>query len=214
MARVSLTIDNGPDSDETPRVLDVLKRRAARASFFVLGQRLAEPAGRRLAERAHAEGHRIGNHTWSHRVPFGAGAGDDAIEREVEATQAEIGALADPERPFRPFGSGGQLDARLLSGALVAHLVERRYSCVLWNAVPRDWERPDDWVPVALEQVAALDWAVLVVHDVLPGNHAQIDRLLGSLGDAGHELVSDLPDVCVPIRCGRLQGTLDGLIGA
>ena len=66
---VTLTFDNGPDPEATPHVLDVLAARDLKATFFVVGERLA--AARHLAERAHAEGHWIGNHTWTHRAPFG-----------------------------------------------------------------------------------------------------------------------------------------------
>ncbi len=213
MARVTLTIDNGPDADVTPRVLDVLAHHRVPASFFVLGRRLLDPGLRRIAERAHDLGHWIGNHTFTHEVPFGTNDDRDAVECELEATQRALGGLGHPDRLFRPFGSGGELDSRLLSRELVEHLARHRYSCVLWNAVPRDWERPDAWVPVALEQVRALDWAVLVVHDVLPGNAAQIDRLIGQLHDEGHELVQEFPDACVPIRHGEIRAPLEAFIG-
>ena len=70
-AEVTLTFDNGPEPEVTPAVLEVLRRRGLRASFFVLGHKLADPARRALAERAHAEGHWIGNHTFTHAVPLG-----------------------------------------------------------------------------------------------------------------------------------------------
>ena len=120
MARVTLSIDNGPDPERTPLALDVLRRRQVSASFFVLGRLLAEPENLRLAERARAD------HTWSHQVPFGSNDAPDAIERELEATERLIGPLAHRKRWFRPFGSGGALDARLLSIALVDHLVAHR----------------------------------------------------------------------------------------
>lgn len=213
MARVTLTLDNGPDPEVTPRVLDVLRRRAVRASFFVLGRALADPRRRRVAERAHAEGHWIGNHTWSHRVPFGDDDAPDAVERELVRTQACLGDLAHPDRLFRPFGGGGHLDRRLLSRDLVAHLERHAYTCVLWNAVPRDWESPRTWVDTALAQVAALDEAVVVVHDVLPGNDASIDRFLGAARDAGHELTQELPASCTPILRGRVRAPIDAYLG-
>lgn len=209
MSRVTLTLDNGPDPRVTPRVLDVLARRRVKASFFVLGRALTDPIRRRIAERAHAEGHWIGNHTFHHAIPFGENAAAGAVESEVGATQRLIGPLAHPDRPFRPFGAGGNLDRRLLSRRLVDYLVEGAYSCVLWNAVPRDWEQPDGWVETALAQVEALDWAVLVVHDVLPGNDTRIDRLLGLLEDRGHELVQELSPACVPIRRGERLAPID-----
>jgi peptidoglycan/xylan/chitin deacetylase (PgdA/CDA1 family) len=212
VARVTLTIDNGPDPEITPRVLDVLARRGARASFFVLGRSLADPQRRRCAERAHAEGHWIGNHTFTHEVPFGRNEAPDAVDREVVATERLIGDLAHPDRLFRPFGSGGHLDDRLLSRSLVSHLVAETYTCVLWNAVPRDWENPG-WVAVALEQVRASSWSVLVVHDVVPGNHERIDELLGRLEDQGDEVVQELPSDCVPIRRGEIVQALEPYLG-
>jgi peptidoglycan/xylan/chitin deacetylase (PgdA/CDA1 family) len=209
VSRVTLSFDNGPDPRVTPGVLEVLARRGVRASFFVLGRALADPRCRAIAERAHAEGHWIGNHTFSHRVPFGVNPAAGAAESEVGATQRLIGRLAHPDRPFRPFGAGGRLDRRLLSRALVDYLVRGGYSCVLWNAVPRDWEQPEGWVATALAQVAALDWALLVVHDVLPGNAREVERLLDGLERAGHELVQAFPPDCVPIRRGAVVGSLD-----
>ena len=67
-AEVTLTFDNGPDPDTTPEVLAALAERDLRATFFVVGEKLA--AAREPAERAHAEGHWIGNHTWTHRAPI------------------------------------------------------------------------------------------------------------------------------------------------
>lgn len=63
-----LTFDDGPDRDWTPRILDVLAQANARATFFVIGQRAGrEPA---LLRRIAAQGHAVGNHTFSHRHPW------------------------------------------------------------------------------------------------------------------------------------------------
>jgi hypothetical protein len=70
---VTLSFDNGPEPEATPRVLDVLARRGIPASFFVIGAKLADPARRSLCERAQAEGHWIGNHTTTHAGPLGSG---------------------------------------------------------------------------------------------------------------------------------------------
>ncbi|MBM4268682.1 MAG: polysaccharide deacetylase family protein [Deltaproteobacteria bacterium] len=212
MARVTLTIDNGPDPEVTPHVLDVLARRNVRASFFVLGSALADPARRRCAERARAEGHWIGNHTYTHAVPFGQNEAPDAVEREVVATERLLGDLAHEERLFRPFGGGGHLDERLLSRALVDHLTAEAYTCVLWNAVPRDWE-PHDWVSVAVEQIRASPWSVLVVHDVIPGNDRRIDDLLARLEDRGDEVVQAFAPDCVPIRRGEVVRDVAPFVG-
>src|SRR6188472_629005 len=63
---VALTFDDGP-GPSTPAVLDVLRVNGVHATFFVVGQRVAaEPE---MLRRIVAEGHALGDHTWSHRIP-------------------------------------------------------------------------------------------------------------------------------------------------
>src|SRR3954447_11542985 len=97
--RVTLTFDNGPTPGVTEPVLDVLDGRGLKATFFVVGERVARPEGRALAERAHAAGHWIGNHTMTHRVQFGC-ATDAAVDREIDDAQAALDGLAHPDRLF------------------------------------------------------------------------------------------------------------------
>jgi peptidoglycan/xylan/chitin deacetylase (PgdA/CDA1 family) len=202
--RLTLTFDNGPDPAATPRVLDVLAERGLKATFFVVGEPLREH--RSLAERAHAEGHWIGNHTLTHPRPLGALG--EGVRHEIEAAQAELGPLAHPEKLFRPSGEGGDLEPGLLNDAAVATLAAGGYTCVLWNAVPRDWEDPEGWVERALEQCAARDWTLLVLHDV---RDAAAPRLAEFLDRVTAEIRQDFPPGCVPIRAGRVTGSLDGL---
>jgi peptidoglycan/xylan/chitin deacetylase (PgdA/CDA1 family) len=65
---VALTFDDGPDPEVTPRVLDLLDRAGARATFFCIGRRVA--AHPELAAEIVRRGHGIGNHTWSHPHGF------------------------------------------------------------------------------------------------------------------------------------------------
>src|SRR3569833_2998344 len=63
--RVALTFDDGPNPDATPRILDALKERGVKATFFILGRHADQWPD--LARRVADEGHAIGNHGWSHR---------------------------------------------------------------------------------------------------------------------------------------------------
>ncbi len=81
MFDLTLSFDNGPEPDVTPDVLDVLRRRGIRSTFFVIGEKLADPARRRLAAQAHDEGHWIGNHTYTHSIPLGRQDDPDAGEQ-------------------------------------------------------------------------------------------------------------------------------------
>jgi peptidoglycan/xylan/chitin deacetylase (PgdA/CDA1 family) len=138
MFDVTLSFDNGPEPDVTPGVLDVLAGTGIAANFFVLGRKLAEPARRALARRAAAEGHWIGNHTYTHATPLGRLGGPDVAADEIGRTEALIGDLAHPDRLFRPFGGGGELGPHLLSADIVEYLKAGGYTCVLWNVIPRD----------------------------------------------------------------------------
>src|SRR4029079_15648049 len=126
---VTLSFDNGPDPEATPRVLDVLAERGLKGTVFLVGAQLR--AHRALAERAAAEGHWIGNHTLTHPRPLGESA--HAVE-EIAAPQAELGPRGHPFRFFRPSGAGGAIEPGLLSAAAVEALVEGAYTCVLWNS--------------------------------------------------------------------------------
>ncbi len=202
--QITLSFDNGPEPEVTPGVLEVLRQRRLTATFFVLGHKLAMPGRRALAERARAEGHWIGNHTYTHSTPLGQQPDTDEIaQQEIAATEALIGDLAHADRLFRPFGGGGRLGPHLLSGAVLRHLRRQAYTCVLWNAVPGDFRDPDGWVDTALAQCRAQPHTLLVLHDLPNGAMRHLDRFLGLLSDAGARFTQDFPADCVPLRRGQ-----------
>jgi peptidoglycan-N-acetylglucosamine deacetylase len=214
MFDLTVTFDNGPEPSITPGVLDVLVRRGVRTTFFVIGNKLASRDARACAERAHAEGHWIGNHTWTHSRPLGENRGAAAAELEIARTQAEIGALSHPDRLFRPTGGGGHLDRRLLSPEAAALLEAGRYTCVLWNAVPRDWADPEGWVETAFAQVARQPWTLMALHDVPNGVLRHLDRFLAEVIERGGRLRQDFPASCLPITRGRVTGPLKEFVSA
>ena len=207
---LTLTFDNGP-TDATPQVLDLLAEYDAKATFFVLGKQMAQPQLRSHAERAVAEGHWIGNHTYTHTRALGQFADLDASVAEIADTQAAIGDLSHSDRLFRPYANGGVLDRRVLNARAAEHLQAGGFTIVLWNAVPRDWER-SDWVHIALEQCAARSWSLMVLHDkygrVLPG----LEQFLPLARKAGARFRQDFPDECVPMRRGVSGAALESLI--
>ncbi|MEA2177532.1 MAG: peptidoglycan-N-acetylglucosamine deacetylase [Solirubrobacteraceae bacterium] len=212
MHDIALSFDNGPDSATTPQVLDALAGREIPALFCVLGERLARPELRRLAERAHAEGHWLANHTYTHSVPLGRVEDPERVRREIDLTQELLGELVHPDRLFRPFGGGGHLDERLLNETAVDHLVAGGYTVVTWNAVPGDWKDPDGWLPRALEMCRAEEHVLLVLHDLPTGAMAHLETFLDTALDEGARFVRELPEACTPIVRGEVVGPLDGLV--
>lgn len=208
MFDLTLTFDNGPEPETTPFVLDVLARRDVKTTFFVLGKKLVEPGRRALCERAKAEGHFIGNHTWTHSGPFGTRYDIDLAAQEIGRTQDELGTLSSPHRYFRPQGGGGALGPHLLTSETAGFLERGHYTCVLWNAIPRDWNDPDGWVERALEQCKAQPWTLMVLHDLPTGAMRHLDRFLGAVTARGGRLRQDFPPDCLPIVDGVAKETL------
>jgi peptidoglycan/xylan/chitin deacetylase (PgdA/CDA1 family) len=126
---VALTFDDGPHPERTPRLLDVLARQGARATFFVVGRQvLRHPA---LARRMAREGHLLANHTLSHAwLP---GRTRRGIEDELDGCQAAIadtvGTAPTLVRP--PYG---HRDARFLAAAR-----RRGLTPVLWTVDSFDY---------------------------------------------------------------------------
>ena len=128
--RIALTFDDGPCPDYTERILDILRRHNVKATFFVCGQnveRSPETLGRVLAE-----GHTIGNHTYSHPFPFFRSPAFFA--RQIDLTQAVIERVTgNRPRFFRPpFG------ARWLG--LRSVLKARGLTQVNWSDTGYDWK--------------------------------------------------------------------------
>ena len=200
--KVTLSFDNGPSHRVTPWVLDVLRERGVRSTFFVVGEQLRAPGAAEIARRVAAEGHWVGNHTLTHSVPLAELDDPAAVDREIDETQELIGELSHPDRLFRPFGRGGIIDGRLVGPHALRRLEDGRYTCVLWNSVPRDWERPDGWVRTCLDDVATRPWSVVVIHDLPTGAMDRLPTLLDGLDAMAAEVVQEFPEECVPLRRG------------
>jgi peptidoglycan/xylan/chitin deacetylase (PgdA/CDA1 family) len=128
---VALTFDDGPDQEATPPVLDTLRERDARATFFLLGSRVAM-MGQLTAEIAGA-GHEIAVHGWDHRyLPLrGPLATYDHLARTMDAITSATGAVP---RLFRPaYG--------VLSTPAIVAARRLGLSPVLWSCCGREWTR-------------------------------------------------------------------------
>lgn len=96
---IALTFDDGPDAVFTPQILDILKERGARATFYMIGSKVMNDPG--IARRALAEGHDVGNHSFLHPNLFQSSA--ERIAAELTATQrafeSELGVRSVLFRP-------------------------------------------------------------------------------------------------------------------
>jgi len=100
---VALTFDDGPSSEITPQVLDILRDKDAKATFFLVGRKVEQHPD--LARRMAREGHAIGNHTYSH-PPLFCFLSPRRLREEIERAQEAIGRVtgAAPRHFRSPVG--------------------------------------------------------------------------------------------------------------
>ncbi len=203
MRKVTLTFDNGPEPGVTPLVLDCLAHHNLKTTFFLIGEKAIDPARAQIAKRASDEGHRIGNHTFTHTTPLGDLDRKDALA-EFERAEQALAWLQQPRRLFRPYGGGGTLGPHLLHPAVVEKLEAGGFTCVLWNSVPGDWRDPEEWVNRALDDCRARVWSLVVLHDLPTGAMAHLDEFIRRLIGEGVELTQEYPADCLPIMEGKI----------
>ena len=133
---------------------------------------------------------------------------------EIIDTEAAIDELAHPDHLFRPFGGGGAIGQHLLSAAAVDVLRKERMTCVLWNAIPRDWEDARGWAETAIAQCIAQPWTVLVLHDLPTGAMGRLRIFIDRVLDHGGRFRQDFPSELVPIRRGEVRAPLEAYVTA
>jgi peptidoglycan/xylan/chitin deacetylase (PgdA/CDA1 family) len=175
--RIYLTFDDGPSAETTPQLLDHLKEAGTKATFFVVGRNIENAWGRAIVERMAAEGHQIGNHTYSH--PNLTRLDAARIEQEIKQTEDLIGPLDNGIKVFRPpFG---------FCNCIVVRAAETLgYKSVLWDLCAWDW-RPHyknrRWVSHVVRQIAAGREGILLAHDVIPSTVAHVPELIAAIRD-------------------------------
>jgi peptidoglycan/xylan/chitin deacetylase (PgdA/CDA1 family) len=143
--KLAITFDDGPNPEVTPRLLEVLQRYEARASFFVVGRFARECAG--LLKEIKDRGHLIGNHTETHANLFWSTSAQ--IHGEIQGCNEAISeATNDKTRWFRP--PWGMRNPWVISTAAAEGL-----RTVLWSNLPGDWRpKPVTWLEKRMEPIA------------------------------------------------------------
>jgi peptidoglycan-N-acetylglucosamine deacetylase len=176
---VYLTFDDGPTPAWTPRVLELLARYRARATFFVLGRNAA--AHPELVRQEFAAGHGVGNHTWSHRRLTGLTGAQ--LAAEVSATSGAIQRITGaPVRCLRP--PFATVDATSANQVWALGL-----RLTMWDIDTNDWLRPgaEAIAGQVLGRVRSGD--VILMHDG-GGDRSQtvaaLEQVLSALATRGY----------------------------
>ncbi|MDH6710593.1 peptidoglycan/xylan/chitin deacetylase (PgdA/CDA1 family) [Kitasatospora sp. MAA19] len=178
---VNLTIDDGPDPQWTPRILDVLARNGARAVFCMLGPNAqAHPD---LAKQVVAAGHRLCDHTVSHDTAMDhkdVGYQQQEILDGLRMIQDATGGAPVPY--YRAPGGAFTPESRQIAAA-------HGMRPLGWNVDTRDFERPGPDQIVATAEAQLRNGPTVLLHDG-GGNRAQtleaLERLLPWLKDNGY----------------------------
>ncbi|WP_232835894.1 polysaccharide deacetylase family protein [Actinocorallia populi] len=176
---VALTFDDGPVPG-TARLLGLLRRSGARATFFVVGVRARAHPG--LVARARAEGHEIGDHTEHH--PRLTALPSARVHRELATTRRTITRLTGT-RPtlFRP--PYGATDRRVAAQARRLGLAQ-----VLWDVDTLDWRHRDPSA-IARRAVNGLrPGAIILMHDSRPTTVSAVPRILRAAKAKGYTFVT------------------------
>jgi peptidoglycan/xylan/chitin deacetylase (PgdA/CDA1 family) len=178
---IAITFDDGPSAVLTPRLLDILKQRNIKATFFVLGQLVNEHP--EIVQRAVAEGHEIGNHSWDHKALNKVGEG--GLRHELADTSAVISKVAGkPVTLMRP--PYGATNPRL------NRAIEKEYGMkvIIWSVDPLDWKRPG---PQVVEQRILKETqpgSIILAHDIHPGTIEAMPATLDALLAKGYRFVT------------------------
>ncbi len=178
--QVLLTFDDGPHPENTPKILDTLKRMNLKAIFFVVGTNVRKYP--EIVRRIVAEGHTIGNHTFYHANLQHCAA--ERITREIRDTNELIrqitGVTPTVFRP--PYGA--------LSPRALEILRQENMSVMLWSVDPGDWRNRSMSRTIANLQ-RQLDFShggrggVVLMHDTLPSSASALEPFLLALAHEG-----------------------------
>jgi peptidoglycan-N-acetylglucosamine deacetylase len=202
---VAISFDDGPDSEWTPQLLDILKARGVKASFFVVGSKMEENPG--LVRRIVEEGHEIGVHTYTH--PDLSLISEERVKLELNATQRLIETLTGRSTIlFRPPYSADSRPASLSEILPLKMAQDMGYLTVTEDIDPEDWAEPG--IEQILERVKhsrQMGGNIVLLHDA-GGDRSQtveaLPLILDYLENRGDRIVSltrllgESPEIVMP----------------
>jgi peptidoglycan/xylan/chitin deacetylase (PgdA/CDA1 family) len=154
---IAITFDDGPHPQNTPRLLDILRARNVKATFYVIGRSV--DLYPQIVRRTVAEGHEIGNHTHTHRLL--SKLGDSEVRSDLarcsDAVSRAAGVQMRTMRP--PYGGLLQRQREMVHA-------EFGYPTILWSVDPLDWKRPGPSVVTSRILSGTTAGGIVLAHDL------------------------------------------------
>lgn len=177
--KIAITFDDGPSAVYTPRLLDGLKERGVKATFFLIGQNIEKEGGSEIVKRMYEEGHLIGNHTY-HHVEITKVSNDEAYQ-ELMLTNEAIENITGGEVQFMrpPFGLWQkELEKKI-------HVLP-----VMWSIDPLDWATENVYEIVNKVVTEAQENDIILLHDCYDSSVKAALRIIDLLQAEGYEFVT------------------------
>jgi peptidoglycan/xylan/chitin deacetylase (PgdA/CDA1 family) len=181
---VALSFDDGPDNVYTPQILDVLKEKNVKATFFLIGNRVDKDKD--VVKRIVAEGHDVGNHTFTH----------PELLKTTGDLQTE---LAKTEEALKPFGITTKGLFRPPYGAinpsLVLQAAQLGYKTAMWSVDSLDWHGLSEEEVFKNIENHVTPGAIILQHSAggpgedLSGTVLALPKVIDSLRDKGYKFV-------------------------
>ena len=176
---IALTFDDGP-GPYTEKLLDILDKYDAKATFFLIGSKVSGQAS--VVRNIQARGHQLGNHSWSHpelpKLSVDQIAGE--IDRTNEAIRQATGVKPSILRP--PYGA--------VNGVVLEQLRLRNMSSILWSVDTRDWADRNSQIVCSRAVAGARPGAVILMHDIHQTSVNAVPCILSSLKQQGYSFVT------------------------
>ncbi len=178
---VAITFDDGPHPKLTPRLLDMLNERGLKATFYVIGQNVVQYP--EIMQRMVAEGHEIGNHSYTHPALSKCSPAKltEEITKSNDAILQACGVSPTTVRP--PYGATNAAVTKRLND-------EFGLAVIMWSVDPQDWKiRKASHVSNHILQNTK-PGGILLAHDIHPSTIDAMPAVLDGLLSKGYQFVT------------------------
>jgi peptidoglycan/xylan/chitin deacetylase (PgdA/CDA1 family) len=178
---LAMTFDDGPHPSLTPKLLDILKARNIKCTFFVIGKQVKMYPN--IIRRMIAEGHEVANHTWTHASL--TSRSDEQIRSELKQSEDALVEVANyrPQLIRPPYGAINTRIKQLMYS-------EFGYPTIMWSVDPQDWRRPGVSVVTSRLVNGAHPGAIMLAHDIHPPTIEAMPAMFDQLLAKGYQFVT------------------------
>lgn len=173
---ISLTFDDGPNPETTPRLLDILKEKGVKATFFMLGQNVIKHES--LVKRVADEGHEVASHSYSHPQLTGVDAQrvKDEVQNTDKAIFHAIGKIPTDFRP--PYGAVNTEVAAIIGKPIIQ-----------WSVDSQDWQSHNAQAIIKRIDDTAYNDTIVLMHDIHPETVDAVATVIDHLRKEGYEIL-------------------------